>query len=251
MIVGIVLAAGKGTRMKSAVANKVTVPFLQKPMIVYGVELMASVATRTIVVVGAFADSVKAVLGSREVIYAYQTKRLGTGHALRVGLQAMGNADLHPTDVLVGYGDHTMFYRPRTVKKLLACHRRVRGAVSMITTTHEDPDRLRWGRIIRGSHGEVIDCREQGDLTTVGEHEIREINAGFYCFSPAFLRRYARSIPKSSVTGEYYITSLVRMAVAKGKRVTALCVPFTHVGLGVNGESELAESEKLYLKAGL
>lgn len=247
MIVGMVLAGGRGTRMKSSGANKVTLPFLQKPMVIYGVDLMAAVADRTVVVVGAFAQSVKAVLGSRDVIYAYQAKRLGTGHALGVGLSAVTKARLAPTHILVGYGDHTMFYTPDTVRQLLECHARADAAVSIITTTHQNPDHLRWGRIIRGTHGEVIDCIEQGDLTTAAEHAIGEINAGFYCFSSAFLVRYAGRIPKSGATGEYYITSLVGMAADQGKRVGALRVPFPHVGLGVNGARELAESEKIYL----
>lgn len=74
------------------------------------------------------------------------------------------------------------------------------------------------------------------------------MNAGFYCFDFEFLNKYINKIPRSELTGEYYLNSLIKMAVKAGKRVFALKVLFEDIGLGVNTLEELKESEKIYLK---
>ena len=124
MIIGVILAAGKGTRIKAKTANKVTLPFLNKPLILYSVELMEKVADKTFVVVGAFHESVKKVLAQKKVFFAYQKKRLGTGHAVKVALEEIVKKKIKPEIVLVGYGDHTMFYKKENIKKLIALHQK-------------------------------------------------------------------------------------------------------------------------------
>lgn len=246
MIAGILLAGGKGTRIKSKDQNKVTLPFLNKPLIIYGVELLMGIASPIVVVVGAFYQSVKQVLENYPVRYAHQEEQLGTGHALKVGLTALENnsgIDL----VLVGYGDHTMFYKKETVEKLVDISRKEKAAVSLITALYDNPDELAWGRIIRNSAGAISAIVEQKDATAE-QRKVKEVNAGFYCFDYQFVKKHINKIEKSSVSGEYYITDLVEIALQKNQKVVGLTVPFEGVGLGINRYDELGESQKLYMK---
>ncbi len=162
-IAGIILAAGKGTRIRSKDKNKVTLPFLNKPMIIYGVELMAKITSEVIVVVGAFAQSVKDVLRDHKVIYAYQKKRLGTAHAVKIALKELYKRRLSPTYVLVGYGDHTMFYKKEIIIELLNLHKNENAKISLLTTVYQRPNDLAWGRIIRSPDGLIKAIREQKD----------------------------------------------------------------------------------------
>jgi len=247
MIIGIILAAGKGTRLKSADRNKVTLPFLNKPLIVYSVELMEKVCDKTIVVVGAFAKSVYEVLADKNIVYAQQKKQLGTAHATKMALEEIEKQNLSPKLVLVGYGDHTMFYRKETIRNLVASHQKTKAAISLATFDCQDPDSLKYGRIIRNHLGEIIDIIEQKDASP-GQKLIKEVNPGFYCFDYRFIRQNIDNIQKSPVSGEFYITDLIKIAATKNLKINGLKVEFNEVGLGVNTAEELAESEKIYLK---
>jgi len=247
-IYGIILAAGKGTRINSKKSNKVTLPFMNKPLIIYSVELLDKIAARVIVVIGAFHESVKKVLKNYDVLYSIQKKRLGTGHAVKVGLQVIKKINKRPDIVLVGYGDHTMFYTKDTVLKLIELHKKEKPAMTIITTEYDDPDFLAWGRIIRNSQGLIVDSIEQKDATEK-QRKIKEVNPNFNCFDYAFLIKNINKIKKSPVSGEYYITELIKIAIRLGEKVVGLKVPFSGVGIGINRFSELEESQRLYLSA--
>lgn len=249
MIIGIILAAGKGTRLKSKDTNKVTLPFLNRPMITYGVDLMKTITDKTIVVVGAFGESVKQALKGYEVSYAFQKEQHGTGHAVQVAVEYLNANNLVPELVLVGYGDHTMFYKEQTIRRLIQIHTHEKSTISCISVEYDNPNKLAWGRIIRDNMGNVIDIIEQKDASDE-QLEIKEINAGFYCFDFQFLKDNVNQLPRSSISGEYYINSLIKMAVQQGKRVSALKVLFDEVGVGINRQDEIKESEKIYLLRG-
>ena len=246
MIVGIILAAGEGTRIKSKDRNKVTLPFLNKPMICYAVELLAGICDKVIVVVGAFHESVRQVLKNYEVTYAFQKKRLGTGHAVKVAFHAIENKHLSPAFVLIAYGDHAMFYQKQTVSDLMVKHKKEQSSVSFITTEYDKPDELVWGRVIRDTKGNIVKIVEQKDASSE-ERNTKELNAGFYCIDYKFLKRSIRLLNKSSATGEYYLTDLIGMALEQKKKVLGLKVPFEGVGIGINKYQELDESQRMYL----
>lgn len=247
MKIGIILAAGKGTRIKSKERNKVTLPFLNKPLILYSVELMEKVVDKTIVVIGAFHQSVKQVLKNKKVIYAYQKKRLGTGHAVKVALEEIKKINLNPSIVLVGYGDHTMFYDKKDIEKLIKLHQKEKAAMSIITVKHEN-EKLHWGYIIRNKKNDIIDSIEYKDASDKIKKTINELNAGFYCFDYQFLKKNIRKIKKSPVSGEYYINALIGIAAKQKLKVSGLRVQFSRVGIGVNRWDELEESQKIYLR---
>lgn len=246
MIAGFILAAGKGTRIKSKDRNKVTLPFLNKPLIVYSVELLQDIASKTIVVIGAFHESVKKVLRGQHVIYAMQKRRLGTAHAVKVAMNQIKKKQLFPTLVLVGYGDHTMFYKKQTVLKLIEIHKKNHAAVSLITTAYQKPNELAWGRVVRNDRGSVVDIVEQKESTEELK-KVKELNAGFYCFDYKFLKNNINRIKKSPISKEYYITDMIKIALQQNKKVMGLKVPFSGVGIGINKYSELEKSQRIYL----
>ena len=243
-IAGIILAGGKGTRINTHRVNKVTLPFLGRPLIKYGIELFKGVANPIIVVVGAFSHSVKKVLKKEKIVYAFQQKRFGTGHATKVGLDAFKNTS-NPDLVLVGYGDHMMFYKKETVKRLVKLHEEKKAVVTILTTEYEDPNYLAWGRVIRDKKGNITDSIEQKDATEE-QRKIKEINPNFNCFSYKFLNENINKIKRSPVSGEYYLPELIKIAIKQGKKVAGLKVPFTEVGIGINKLPELQLSQDIY-----
>lgn len=245
MITGIILAGGKGTRINLTTANKVTLPFLNKPMILYGVELLHQVADPIVVVVGAFAESVKKVLSDYKIIYANQVEQLGTAHAVDIALQELNRLPNKPELVLVGYGDHMMFYTVKNASELISYHRENKAAMTIVTTVIEDPHA--YGRVIRDPESQHVARVVEEKDATIEERLIKEVNAGLYCFNYKFLIQEIKNVPQSPVSKEYYLTDLVRMAVRKNKRVAGFEVPFKNVGIGINKSNELEESQKIYL----
>jgi len=241
-IAGIILAAGKGTRLNSHKVNKVCLPFNGQPLITYAAKLMDKVADKTYCVVGAYAESVSAVLSSDAITYVRQNKQLGTAHAVRTAIRAFTS---RPQLVLAGYGDHMMFYSPKTIAQLISLHQRKKAVMSLITTTNPKPNKLAWGRIIRDQKGNVVDSREQKDASGK-EKKINELNAGFYCFTFNFLEKNIAKVPRSLASGEYYLNGLVEIAAKQGLVVSALKVPFSSVGIGVNNKQELKQSQVLH-----
>ncbi len=248
MISSIILAAGKGTRMNSKTNNKVINLFAGKPLIFYGIELMKKVSQKQIIVLGAFSDSVKNILKNySNLIYTYQKKRLGTGHAVKIALKEIEKMNLKPKLILVGYGDHMMFYKKNTIKNFINNHIKNQAAMSLISVFYDNPDELAWGRIIRDKKTNlVIDSIEQKDAT-FEERKIKELNAGFYCFDYQLLKKFINKTPKSKITGEYYLNSLVKIFADNDFKVISFPVNFEEVGIGINKKEELEASEKLFL----
>jgi len=247
MIIGIILAAGKGTRIKAKNANKVALLFLNKPLVLYAVELMEKLAKKIFVVIGAFHESVKKALKNKKVFFAYQKKRLGTGHAVKVAIEEIVKKNLKPEIVLVGYGDHTMFYKEEDIKKMIKLHKKEKAVMSIITTKSEDNEKLHWGYILRDGKNNITDSVEYKDASDEIKKNIKELNAGFYCFDFDFLKDNLKKIPKSKVSGEYYLNSLIKIAADQSLKVVGLTIPFSSVGIGVNTWQELEESQRIYL----
>ena len=150
-IAAVVLAAGKGKRIKSKTFNKVVLNLGEKPMILYTIELLEKFQIKPIVVVVGFAkDSVMSILGNR-VIFAEQRKRLGTAHAIQCGLKKLNSK---VSEILVLNGDDSAFYTENLIEKLVKTHLTSGAALTFLTIMLENPSSL--GRIIRGKNGEVL-----------------------------------------------------------------------------------------------
>ncbi len=233
----IILAAGKGTRMKSRLP-KVLHPILDQPMILYAVDTSHRVTGRKpILVIGHAADQVRGTVGDR-ADYVLQQEQLGTGHAVMVAMPSVRDwADV----VLVTYGDMPLL-RADTLRHLVQTHADTQSTITMLSVILEDPHG--YGRVLRDDAGNVIGVVEEVDATPE-QREIRELNAGIYCFDVAWLEEHLPLIQPSPIKGEYYLPELIGMAVAEGRRVTAIPVDDPQEVVGINTRVHLAEATKI------
>lgn len=239
---GIILAAGKGTRMKMVSENKVVLPLGDKPMIQHIVEFMSRLEIETIIVVVGFAkESVMEALKGFNVIYAEQIEPLGTGHALVCALSKLPE---EIENVFVVYGDDAVLYKENNtpvIKRLLEVQESEKAAITFLTIEQSNPYGL--GRIIRNSTGNVAAIIEEKDANEE-QKKIIEINPGCFVFSVRFLQKYLSQIETSPVTGEYYINNFIDLALKNGEKVKTIRGG-TMDWRGVNTPEELNAAEKL------
>lgn len=233
-LASIVLAAGKGTRMKSNLP-KVLHQVCGKPMVHYAINAAKlSGAEKTVLVIGHGAEEVQKYLGER-VVYALQQEQLGTGHAVQSALPAI-SADYDT--ILVTYGDMPLLTE-QTLQKLMQTQVKNSGPLSLVTMLSEDPKGF--GRIMRGMDGSVVAIVEEVQCTPE-QLSIPELNVGAYCFDAKWLWQALQRLPLSP-KGEYYLTDVVGIAVQDGLRVDALTVTDNQEALGINTRVHLAEAE--------
>lgn len=236
----IVLAAGKGTRMESKSVNKVTLALHGKPLIVHTTELLKDLNLSPIVVVVGFAKNSVSSLFKNGIIFAEQKKRLGTAHAVSTALKEIP-ADI--SNVLILQGDDSAFYRKETIAKLIKEHEKNGSAFTFLTIEVENPMGL--GRILRDEKGHLMGIVEEKDATDA-QKLISEINPACYVASTSFLRKYLNFVKKSSITGEYYLTSLIDIAINNNEKVQAI-KGGQLAWRGVNTKEELEQAHKLFL----
>ena len=232
----VLLAAGQGTRMHSAVP-KVLHPLLGKPMIYYSLEVSRqAAASRPYVVVGHSADQVRLALGDSAIIIL-QEPQLGTGHAVLQAAPVLGDQfDL----VLVTYADMPLLSL-ETLQHLIQTQQRHAGPITMLTVT--DQAARGFGRVVRDTTGVVTAIVEEAQATP-HQLAIDELNVGVYCFTAAWLRQALPRIPLSS-KGEYYLTDLVGLAASDGLSVQAVAVESADETIGINTRVHLAEAEAI------
>lgn len=241
-IAAVVLAAGKGKRMKTLNLNKVVLKVANKHMIVHIIDLLEKIKIRQIITVIGFAKkSVMSVLGDR-VIYAIQRKRLGTAHAVLCALKKLPK---NVNNVLVLQGDDSAFYKEETINKLINIHFLSKAAFTFLTIEVDNPGGL--GRVIRDKNDKVIAVIEEKDATGK-QRNIKEINPACYVFEVSFLKKYLRKVEKSGITGEYYLTSLIHIAIKNKKKIEAV-KGGKILWRGINTPEELKEAERLFLQA--
>lgn len=233
-VVGIVLAAGKGTRMNSRLP-KAAHRLCGRPLARFAVELCREAGcARVIAVVGHGADAVINAVGE-DVEYVTQEPQLGTGHAVQ---QAAPLLERFAGVVLVINGDVPLI-TPETLAALLARHRETGAAATLLTAVLEDP--ASYGRIVRGSDGGVARIVEKKDAPPEIA-AVREVNAGVYCFAAPLLLRSIFELDRNNEQGEYYLTDVIGRFVAEGRRVEACVTDDPHVMQGVNDRVELARA---------
>jgi len=231
----VILAAGKGTRMKSNLP-KVLHKVCGKPMIEHVITAAEEAGVeRNILVIGYGAEKIEETLEER-VEYAYQHEQLGTGHAVLQGADLLRDYD---GAVLVIYGD-TPLLTGETLAKLLVNHRQ-KGAVATILTAMMD-NPYGYGRIIRNSEGGVVRIVEEKDANPE-EKKIREINTGTYCFDSKLLFAALEKITPNNAQGEYYLTDVISMFVERNLRVEAVVADDVLETMGVNSRKHLAEAD--------
>lgn len=233
----IILAAGKGTRMKSNL-YKVLHPVCGKPMVEHIMNRVTEIHPQEVVtIVGHGADRVQAQLGDRTV-YALQAEQLGTGHAV---LQAAEFLKGKQGTTLVISGD-TPLLTSETLDRLFEYHEGKHASATILTAHADNP--TGYGRIIRDRVGIVEKIVEQKDAT-LSEAQVQEINTGTYCFDNELLFDALSNLNTDNAQGEYYLTDIVEILKKAGKTVAAYQTEDFHESLGVNDRVALAEANRI------
>jgi bifunctional UDP-N-acetylglucosamine pyrophosphorylase/glucosamine-1-phosphate N-acetyltransferase len=234
-VVGLVLAAGKGTRMKSDTPKVLHEAFFS-PMIHHVLDtLQPLVLGRSFVVTGHQHQLVEESLRGYPVSFVHQSQQLGTGHAV---LACEGELRSHNGPVLILCGD-TPLVRTETLQQLLRAHLDSASLMTIMTTTVADP--THYGRIISDEQGNIVGIVEEKDATPA-QKEIKEINAGIYCVDGRFLFEALHRVGTDNMQGEVYLTDIVAIAVGDGIQVHKFSCADSGEILGVNSRRELAQA---------
>lgn len=236
-IIALILAAGKGTRMKSSMP-KVLHKVGGVPMVEQVLRAVKAAGTqRQVVVVGFGGEAVQEYLGDRAETVV-QEQQLGTGHAV---MQAEPLLSGLSGTLLVTCGD-TPLVTEDTFRCLLAHHEATQAAATVLTAVMPDP--TGYGRVIRNEKGQVVKIVEQKDGSPE-ELAVREVNAGIYCFDMELLWQMLHNVTNNNAQGEYYLTDIIGMLVDAGKVVSAFAAPDYKETLGVNSRLQMAEAEQV------
>jgi len=241
----VILAAGKGTRMKSDLA-KVLHPIGSRSMLSHVISTARELGDYPIhVITGHGAEQVKQSLsqdqslqdlGSLCLNYIQQTKQLGTGHAVQQALPALNKDSI----TLILYGDVPLI-NATTLNKLI---RRVTStSLGLLTVSLKDPSG--YGRIVRDSCGSVISIIEQKDATPE-QLTIQEINTGIMAVNSAQLQSWLPALSNNNAQGEYYLTDIIAMAVAHDVEINTEHPEAEWEVMGINNRKQQAELERIY-----
>lgn len=234
----IILAAGLGTRMKSATI-KILHRAAGRPIIDYVLDLACDLcSTPPVMVIGYQREAVQKAVGNR-ARFALQDQQLGTGHAVLQAAPVLEEGGVGGKRVLILSGDVPLT-RPETLRRLLDEHDRSGNALTLLTMKPQDP--AMYGRIVRDAGGAVLRIVEAKDASE-DEKRIGEVNAGIYVFDAEHLFPNLRRLSPENAQKEYYLTDLLGMIREAGHRVGAVVAGDPIEALGVNSRGELAQVE--------
>ena len=238
-VAAIILAAGKGTRMKSGLV-KVLHPIVGQPMIAWPVDAARNAgAAPLVLVVGYQANALlRYFRDASDIRCVMQEEQLGTGHAVACARGALSNFS---GTVLILCGD-TPLLRTGTLSQLIQYHRMHESALTVLTAVVAEP--YGYGRVLRNESGQVLRIIEQKDATP-GEQGICEINSGIYCMEADFLFRNIDKIGSNNAQNEFYLTDMVAMADQQGLTCMALSIDDSNELMGVNDRAQLAEAARI------
>lgn len=235
--ISLILAAGKGTRMKSALP-KVLHKVCGKPMLAHIiVSAREAGSIRDIAVVGFGAEQVLEAVGPA-VEFVVQAEQLGTGHAV---MQAREALEGYAGTVMVLCGD-TPLLSAGLLSQLYSSHREARAAATVLTARMPDP--TGYGRVIRDSGGRVTKIVEHKDARS-DELAVKEINTGIYCFECRNLLDALSGLTRDNKQGEYYLTDVIAILAGQGEKVWAVAAGDHRETMGINSRVQLAEAEKI------
>lgn len=234
-LMAVILAAGKGTRMKSALP-KVLHQVGGKPMVQHVLDAATFAgAAKSVVIIGFGAQTVAdALAGQTE--FAVQAEQLGTGHAVMQAKEQLADFD---GTVMVLCGD-TPLLTGELLQKLYAEHNKEQAAATVLTAVMPDP--TGYGRVIRDTAGQVIKIVEHKDAAPA-ELKVSEINTGIYCFEARLLLKALEGLTCNNVQGEYYLTDVVAILNNQGQKVWAVSAADHRETMGINSRVQLAEAE--------
>lgn len=239
-LASIILAAGKGTRMKSS-KPKVIFELAGKAMVNRVIETATEVGSTLInIVVGYKKNDVMEVVGLNDkVIYSEQKEQNGTGHAVIVTKNNLIDFD---GDILILCGDVPLL-KPETLKIMIDEHRQNNASCTVLTAMMDDA--LRYGRIVRNENDDVARIVEFKDASDE-QKEIKEINTGIYCFNGADLFEALSKINNNNAQNEYYLTDTLEILNSMNKKVISAHLENMVEASGINSQKQLSELENLH-----
>ncbi len=232
----LILAAGKGTRMKSEMP-KVIHKVNGIPMVSKIINVLAGLnPEENILILGHKKDEVLKVVGEN-CDYVLQTEQLGTGHAV---IQAKEKLQNYDGDVMILCGD-TPLLKEETLKELYQFHKNNQADTTILTSIYENP--FGYGRIVKenGLVKAIVEEKEANDEIK----KIKEVNAGVYCFNSKELFKALEKINNNNEKGEYYLTDVIGIQVSENKKVQSFILKDNMEILGVNSKVELAQAGKV------
>ena len=236
----IILAAGKGSRMKSKLP-KVLHKLAGKPLVQHVIDSCQSLgASHCHLVVGHGGDLVRdTVVGDKiELTFVEQTEQLGTGHAVKVSLDGL----IEDTPTLILYGDVPLIHHD-TLSQLIDIQQENPKGIALMTCLLDDP--TGYGRITRDGQNQVTGIVEHKDASEE-QLAINEVNTGIMCCNSSQLKQWIGQLNNSNAQGEYYLTDIIAMAVADGNQVTAAQPLSLFEVEGINTLAQLAELERVW-----
>ena len=236
-LTAVILAAGKGTRMKSKLP-KVLHKVGGHPMLEHVMDAVEAAGCRdNVVVIGHGAELVRELVGDRARI-ALQAEQLGTGHAV---LQAADTLKDFTGTVMILCGD-TPLLEADELEKFYAEHVKSGAAATVMSALMDEP--FGYGRILRDANGDVAGIVEQKDASEE-QKQIKEINTGNYCVEAPLLFEVLRTLGNDNAQGEYYLTDVLAKLRAMGKKVGGVITADSEMIMGVNSRRQLAEAESV------
>lgn len=240
MLKSIILAAGKGTRMKSE-TPKVLHTIFDKTLLGYVIEAVnnTEIADENFVIVGHQAEKVEEFVNSHynNAKCILQSPQLGTGHAVSMALPYLENFD---GEVIILCGD-TPLITSKTINEFVEAHRNQKSDLTVMSAIFENP--ANYGRIIRNADGSLNSIVEEKDANTE-QKAVKEINAGIYCLNWAKIKPAFSELKTNNAQGEYYLTDIIKWGNENGLSVNAYTLQNNEEIYGINSKSNLAEAAK-------
>ncbi|MFW6251712.1 MAG: bifunctional UDP-N-acetylglucosamine diphosphorylase/glucosamine-1-phosphate N-acetyltransferase GlmU [Halanaerobium sp.] len=236
----IILAAGKGTRMKSD-KIKVLHPVAGKPIIKHVLNTLDGLNSKIVNVIGHQKEEVQSELedlNKWDLNYVIQSEQLGTGHAVK---QAENYFADYEGPVLILYGD-TPLLRKETIAEFVKEHQQSNSDLTVMTAIFDNPEG--YGRIIKDADGNLTAIVEEKDAD-LETRKIKEVNSGVNCIDSSLLRDFMENMNNDNAQQEYYLTDIIEFAVNKNKNINTYIVQDSDEIIGINTRKQQAEAEKL------
>lgn len=241
MLKSIILAAGKGTRMKSDIP-KVLHTIFDKTLVGYVIEAVnnTGLADENYVIVGHQAERVEEYINAnyKNAKCVLQSPQLGTGHAVSMAMPYLNDFD---GEVVILCGD-TPLITSETIKEFVEYHREIKSDLTVMSAIFENP--TNYGRIIRNQDGSLNSIVEEKDAT-LEQKAVKEINAGIYCINWAKIKPAFNELTSNNAQGEYYLTDIIKWGNEKNLYVNAYTLKNNEEIFGINSKAHLAEVSKM------
>ncbi|MEK7472837.1 MAG: Mur ligase family protein [Patescibacteria group bacterium] len=236
-LTGVILAGGRGARMHSSLP-KILHAISGRPMISFSLENLRNAGIKNIVTVFGYKRNIILKRLSKNINFAIQPKPLGTGNAV---LNAFPKIPKKTSMLLVINGDDSAFYTPKTIKNVIELHKNNNSILTFVSLIQKNPAGL--GRVIRDINGKLLGIVEEKNATEK-QKNIKEVNDGLYVFNYKWLQKNIFRIKKNSVSSEYYLPDLIKIALKNKEKVSVYKLPDSSEWQGINTPEQLIEAEK-------